>query len=40
MRAVEIVEVLPLLELGGEEPGVVEHHAIEEPVELVGVDPV
>jgi hypothetical protein len=39
VRAVEIVEVLPLLELGGEPPGVVEHHAIEEPVELVGLDP-
>jgi hypothetical protein len=39
MRAVEIVEVFPLLELGGEELGVVEHHAIEEAIELIGVDP-
>jgi len=37
--AIEIVQVLPFLELGGEQPGVVEHDAIEEPVELVGVDP-
>jgi hypothetical protein len=39
VRAIEIVEVLPFLELGGEQPGVVEHDAIEEPVELVSVDP-
>ena len=39
VRAIEIVQVLPFLELGGEQPGVVEHDAIEEPVELVGVDP-
>ena len=39
VRAIEIVQVLPFLELGGEQPGVVEDDAIEEPVELVGVDP-
>ena len=39
VRAIEIVEVLPFLELGGERSGVVEQDAIEEPVELVSVDP-
>ena len=39
MRAVEIVEVLPFLELGGEQLSVVVHDAVEEPVELFGVDP-
>jgi hypothetical protein len=39
MRAVEIVEVLPLPKLGSEQPCVVEHDVIEAPVELVGIDP-
>ena len=40
MRAVEIVEVLPLLELGVEELGVVDDHPLQQPVELVIVDAV
>jgi hypothetical protein len=40
MRAVEIVEVLPLLELGVEDLGVIHDHALEHAIELVGVDPV
>ena len=40
MRAVVVVIVLPLLELVAEEPGVVDDLAFEEPVELLGVDPV
>jgi hypothetical protein len=38
-RAVAIVEVLALLELGAEQPSVVEHHTSEQPIELVEVDP-
>jgi hypothetical protein len=37
---VEVVEVFPFLELLVEEAGVVDHDAIEEPVELLGVDAV
>ena len=40
MGAVEVVEVLPLLELLVEEAGVVDDDALEEPVELFVVDPV
>jgi hypothetical protein len=35
-----VVVVLPLLQLLGEEAGVVDDLAFEEPVELFGVDPV
>ena len=38
--AVEVVEVLPLLELLGEELGVVDDDAVEQSVELLGVDAV
>ena len=38
LRAVEIAEVLPLLELEREHLGVVDHDAIEHPVELLGID--
>jgi hypothetical protein len=38
--AVVVVEVLPLLELVVEELGVVDHHAVQEAVELFGVDAV
>ena len=38
MRSVEVVEVLPLLELLVEEPGVINDDSLEEPVELLGVD--
>jgi len=38
--AVEVVEVLPLLELVVEELGVVDHDAVEHSVELFGVDAV
>jgi hypothetical protein len=38
-RAVAIVEVLAHVELGAEQPSVVEHHTVEQPIELVGVDP-
>jgi hypothetical protein len=34
-----MVEVLALLELVVEQPSVVQQHAIEQPVEFVGVDP-
>ena len=40
MRAVVVVVVLPLLQLLGEEVGVVDDLALEEPVELFGVDAV
>lgn len=40
MGSVEIIEVLPLLELLVEQPGVVNHDAVEHPVELLIVDPV
>jgi hypothetical protein len=40
VRALEIVEVLPLLELDIEELRVVHDDAVEEPVELVPVDAV
>jgi len=35
-----VVVVLPLLELVGEDPGVVDHHPLEKAVELFGVDAV
>ena len=35
-----VVEVLPLLELVVEDLGVVDHHAVQEAVELLGVDAV
>ena len=40
MRPVEVVEVLPLPETLGEQARLVDHDAIEKPVELVGVDAV
>ena len=40
MRAVVVVVVLPLLQLVGEQAGVVNNLALEEPVELFGVDAV
>jgi hypothetical protein len=40
VRAVVVVVVLPLLQLVGEQAGVVDHLALEEPVELFGVDAV
>ncbi len=40
MGAVVVVEVLPLLEPVVEQLGVVDHDALEHPVELLGVDPV
>jgi hypothetical protein len=40
MRTVVVVVVLPLLQLVGEQAGVVDDLAGEEPVELFGVDPV
>jgi hypothetical protein len=40
MGAVEVVEVFPLLELVVEQLGVVDHDAVEHPVELLGVDTV
>jgi hypothetical protein len=40
VRTVVVVVVLPLLQLVGEEVGVVDHLAFEESVELLGVDPV
>ena len=40
MRAVVVVVVLPLLQLLGEEVGVVDDLALEESVELFGVDAV
>src|SRR6266849_5999512 len=40
VRPVEIVEVLPLAEALVEDAGVVDHDAIEHPVELLGVDTV
>ena len=40
MRAVEVVEVLPLLQTHVEQPDVIDHDPIEHPVELLGVDPV
>jgi hypothetical protein len=35
-----VVEVLPFLELVVEDLGVVDHHPLEHPVELLGVDAV
>ena len=40
VRSVEVVEVLPFLELVVEELGVVDHYAVEHSVELLGVDAV
>jgi len=40
MRAVVVAEVLPLFELVVEDLGVVDHHPLEHPVELLGVDAV
>jgi hypothetical protein len=40
MRTVVVVVVLPLLQLLGEQVGVVDDLAFEEPVELFGVDAV
>ena len=40
MRAMVVVEVLPLLELQREHLGVVDDHTVEHPIELLGVDPV
>src|ERR1700682_945468 len=40
VRTVEVVEVLPLLELGIEERGVVDDHAVEQSVELFVIDAV
>jgi hypothetical protein len=40
VRAVVVVVILPLLQLVGEQAGVVNHLALEEPVELFGVDAV
>jgi hypothetical protein len=40
VRAMVVVVVLPLLQLVGEQGGVVDHLAFEEPVELFGVDAV
>jgi hypothetical protein len=37
---VEVVEVLPLLEPVVEQLGVVDHHPLEHPVELLLIDPV
>jgi hypothetical protein len=37
---VEVVEVFPFLEAVVEQRGVVDHHAVEHPVELLGVDAV
>jgi hypothetical protein len=38
--AVEVVEILPLLELGVEQLSVVHHHAVQHPIELFSVDAV
>jgi hypothetical protein len=40
VRTAEVIEVLPLLQTLAEEACVVDDHAIEQPVELVGVDAV
>jgi hypothetical protein len=40
MRAVVVVVVLPLLQFLGEQAGVVDDLALQESVELFGVDPV
>jgi hypothetical protein len=40
VRAMVVVVVLPLLQLVGEQAGVVDDLAFEEPVELFGVDAV
>src|ERR671925_2076938 len=40
MGAIEVVEVLPLLQLLVEDLGRVDDHAVEKSVELLGVDPV
>jgi hypothetical protein len=36
----EVVEVLPLLRVGLEHLGVIDDHAVEQPIELLGVDAV
>jgi hypothetical protein len=38
MGSVEVVEVFPLLQSVVEQLGVVDHHTLEHPVELLGVD--
>jgi hypothetical protein len=40
MRTVVVVVVLPLLQFLGEQAAVVDDLALEEPIELLGVDPV
>ena len=40
VRAVVVVMILPFLQLVGEETGVVDDLALQEAVELLGVDPV
>ena len=40
MRAMVVVEVLPFGELVVEQLGVVDDDAVQQPVELLGVDPV
>ena len=40
VRTMVVVEVLPLAQLVVEDPGVVDHHPVQELVELLGVDPV
>jgi hypothetical protein len=40
MGAMVVVVVLPLLELGFVDPGIVHHGPVEEPIELLGVDAV
>ena len=40
MGSVEVVEVLPLFQASVEKAGVVDHDALEHPVELLLVDPV
>jgi hypothetical protein len=40
MRSVEVVEALPLPQAVSEEAGIVDDDALQELVELVGVDPV
>ena len=40
VRSVEVGEVFPLLQALVEQAGVIDHDALEHPVELLGVDPV
>ena len=40
MRPIGIVEVLPLLQLRGEQRALVDDYTVEHPVELFGVDAV